>query len=98
MADIILGTISKGVQLKSGTNGRIGTAALVSGTVTISNNTITANTRVFATAYSIVGTPGFLAMSGRSNGVSFTITSYTGAGAVNTADTSSFSWILFETV
>jgi len=97
-SDLIINTVGKGLQVKSGTNGRIGTATLSSGTVTIANTTITANTRVFAMAYNIAGTPGFLAMSGRTIGTNFVITSYTGAGAVNTADTSSFSWLLVETV
>ncbi len=97
-ADLIIGTLGKGIQIKNGTNARIGTASLAAGTVTIANTSITANTRVFAMSYNIVGTPGFLAMSGRVVGTSFTITSYTGTGSVNNLDTSSFSWILFETV
>lgn len=96
VGNLNLGVVGKGLQVKAGTNGRIGTATLVNGTVTISNSSVGANTTVLAMAYNIIGTPGFLAMSGRSNGVSFAITSYTGAGAVNTADNSSFTWVLVE--
>lgn len=54
---------------------RNGTVALVGGTATVSDANVTANTRILLTSQSDGGTPGWLRVSARSAGVSFTITS-----------------------
>jgi len=86
----ILFTTGKGLKMQgSAANSRIGTATLVAGTVTINNNTITANTRIFLTVSTAGGTQGFLSTT-RVNGTSFTINS------TNAADTSIVQWLLVE--
>lgn len=69
---------------------RTGTAALTAGAVTVSTTAVTANTRIQLTSQADGGTPGFLRVSARTAGVSFTITSS------NAADTSTVAWLLTE--
>lgn len=80
----------KGLTIKEGSNARSGTAVLVGGTVVVSNTTVTALTRIQLTSQADGGTPGFLRVSTRSNGVSFTITSSSGT------DTSTVAYLLVE--
>jgi len=67
-----------------------GVATLVAGTVTVSDTSITANTRIFLTGQNTNGTPGWLRVSARSAGASFTITSSSGS------DTSTVAYLLVE--
>ncbi len=67
-----------------------GTAVLVGGEVVISSSIVTANSRIFLTSNVDGGTPGFLRVSTRTAGTSFTITSSNGS------DTSTVAWIIFE--
>jgi len=67
-----------------------GSATLVAGTVTVSLATVTANSRIQLTSQVDGGTPGFLRVSARSVGVSFTITSSNGA------DTSTVAYSVME--
>jgi len=83
------GTLGGGIQIKSGTNARMGVATLAAGTVTVTNNSVTANTRIFLSRETTGGTVGHLS-STRSNGVSFTINSSSGT------DTSTVAWLLIE--
>jgi len=85
-------TIATAVRLAvaSGTNQRAGDATLVGGTVTVSNTTVTANTRVFVTRKTAGGTIGFAVTYTVSAGTSFTLTSD------NVLDTSVYSYILIE--
>jgi hypothetical protein len=69
---------------------RHGSATLVGGTVTVSDSTVTASSRIFAERQATGGTPGSLGITARSNGVSFTITSTSGT------DTSTVVWLLIE--
>ena len=80
------------LKVKEGTNQRMGTATLVAGTVTVSNTSVTANTRIFLTVQSLgtVAAPKAIAVTARVAGTSFTITS-----ADNT-DTSVVAWLLIE--
>ncbi len=78
--------------IASGSNAAMGAATLIGGTVTVSNNKVTANSRIFLTAQSTGGTPGALRVSSRVNGVSFTITSTSGA------DTSKVAWEIKENI
>lgn len=87
LAQQILG---KGFSVKEGSNARQGASALVGGTVTVSTTAVTANSRIFITSNADGGTPGFVRVSGRTAGTSFTITSSSGT------DTSTIAWIIFE--
>jgi hypothetical protein len=70
--------------------GRVGTATLAAGTVTVSTTAVTANSRIFLTAQTTGGTPGALRVSARTAGTSFTITSTSGT------DTSQVAWMIVE--
>lgn len=69
---------------------RTGTAVLVGGTKIVPDVTITANTVVLLTCQVPGGTPGFLRVSARTPGASFTITSSSGT------DTSTVGYLLIE--
>jgi len=87
--DLITETIGVGVKIKEGTNGRMGQDTLVAGTITVSNTSITANTRIFLSVNTAGGTQGFLATT-RVVSTSFTINS------TNALDTSIINWLLIE--
>lgn len=92
--NFIANTIGNGLQIKHGTNARIGTATLVAGTVTVSNTSVTANTRIFLTVQSLgtVTAPKAIAVTTITANTSFVITS-----ADNT-DTSVVAWLLVESL
>lgn len=79
-----------GLTLKEGTNARMGTATLVAGAATVATTEITANSRVQLTSQADGGAVGFLRVSARTAGTSFTITSSSGT------DTSTVAWLLVE--
>ena len=87
---------SSGVNIGPGADGtyfqriKHGTAVLVSGAVTVSDSSITANSRIILTSQVGGGTPGWLRVSARSAGVSFTITSSSGT------DTSTVGYLVIE--
>lgn len=89
--NFIINTAGKGLQVKSGSNARIGSATLVAGTVVVSNTSVAAGTLVFLSVSTAGGTQGFLS-STKSNGVSFTITS------TSNTDTSVVNWLLVESI
>ena len=89
-ADLDINTIGRGLQIAEGANARMGTAVLVAGTKVVSNTSVTANTRIFLTCNTPGGTPGFLRVSARTAGTSFTILSSSGT------DTSTVAWLLLE--
>jgi hypothetical protein len=89
-SDLSVKTAGMGLRVKEGSNCKQGTATLVGGTVVVSNTSVTANSRIFLTSNTDGGTPGFLRVSARSAGVSFTITSSNGA------DTSTVAYQIFE--
>jgi len=68
----------------------VGVATLVGGTVTVANTGVTANSRFLLTGSTSGGTPGWLRVSARVNGTSFTILSSSGT------DTSVVSWMRIE--
>jgi streptogramin lyase len=68
----------------------MGTAVLVGGTVVVSTTRVTANSRIFLTNNTNGGTAGFLRVSARTAGTSFTITSSSGT------DTSTIAWWIVE--
>lgn len=83
-------TTGQGFQVAEGSNAKQGTAVLVGGTKLVSNNSVTATSRIFLTSQVDGGTPGFLRVSARSAGTSFTITSSSGT------DTSTVAYEIFE--
>lgn len=78
------------LQVAEGANAKQGTATLVAGAATVSNTSVTANSRIFLTSNVDGGTPGFLRVSARVAGTSFTITSSSGT------DTSTVAYVIFE--
>lgn len=74
------------ISITEGTNAYMGTAALVAGAVTVNTNKVTANSRIFLSNQALGGAAGFLRISARVAGTSFTITSSSGT------DTSTIAW------
>lgn len=77
------------ISIASGTNQRCGNAVLVGGTVTVSNTTVTANTKILLTRKTAGGTIGDLTYT-LIAATSFTITSASGT------DTSTLTYLLVE--
>jgi hypothetical protein len=88
--NVDIATAGKGLFVAEGANAKQGTAVLVAGTVTVANTSVTANSRIFLTSQADGGTPGFLRVTARVAGTSFTITSS------NAADTSTVAYEIFE--
>ena len=86
--DAVIDVAGKGLQIKEGTNARMGTATLVAGVATVNNTSITANTRIFLTKEGTLSA--VIRVSARTPGTSFTITSG------NNTDTSQVHWMLVE--
>lgn len=89
-ADLRIATVGRGLRVAEGSNAKMARATLVAGTVTVANTSITANSEVFLTCQTPGGTPGFLRVSARTAGTSFTILS-----SSNT-DTSVVAWMIVE--
>ncbi len=87
-----LSIAGNGIYVKEGTNATMGTATLVAGTVTVNTTKVTANSRIFITIQSLgtVAVPMAMAITARTAGTDFTITSVDGT------DTSVISWVLIE--
>jgi hypothetical protein len=85
-----ISTVGAGLQIAEGANAKQGTAVLVAGTVTVANTSVTASSRILLTSNLDGGTPGFVRVSSRVAGTSFTITSS------NAADTSTIAYEIFE--
>lgn len=92
IGNIKLSAAGNGIKIKEGSNATMGTAVLVLGTKTVSTTAVTANSRIFLQAESLgtITSPVALAVTGRSAGTSFTITS------ANLTDTSTVAWIIIE--
>lgn len=88
--NISVGSVGCGLRVKEGTNGKQGVATLVAGTVTVACTTVTATSRIFLTSQADGGTPGWLRVSARTAGTSFTITSS------SASDTSTVAYQIFE--
>lgn len=89
--NLVASTAGNGLQVKSGSNARIGTGTLSGGSLVVANTSVTANTRVFlqdtnAGALTNVGSLTVVT----SAGVGFTVTS------TNVLDTSTFNYLLVE--
>ncbi len=88
--NFIINTVGKGLQMKGGTNAKIGTAVLVGGTATVSTTAFTANSLVFLTDETSGGTLGNISVGTKTAGVSFVINSS------NVLDTSTIAWMIVE--
>lgn len=88
--NIAVNVAGRGLRVKEGSNAKQGTATLVAGSVVVSNTSVTANSRILLTSNVDGGTPGWLRVSARNAGVSFTITSS------SSADTSTVAYQIFE--
>ena len=88
--DVILGTIGDGIQIKEGSNARMGVSTLVAGTVTVSNTSVTASSRIFASANTTSTGHGALSIENITAGVSFDIVS------TNVLDDASVAWLIIE--
>lgn len=74
--NINLTTAGNKLKIKTGTNASAGTTeALIEGTITVATTAVTDTSIILLTAQTIGGTPGALAVSARTAGTSFTITS-----------------------
>lgn len=89
-SDVIIGLAGKGLRVKEGTNAKMGTAVLVGGTKAVATTAVTANSRIYITSNVDGGTPGWLRVSTRTAGTSFTITSS------SATDTSTVAWMIVE--
>jgi len=85
-----INAVGKGLQVKEGSNAKMGTAVLVGGTLVVNTTAVTASSRIFLTCNTPGGTPGFLRVSARTAGTSFTILSSSGT------DTSTVAWFIVE--
>lgn len=87
-----VGTAGKGLQVKEGSNAKQGTVTLVAGAAVVANTSVTASSRIFLTAQSLgtVTAPKALAVTARTAGTSFTITS------ADATDTSVVAYEIFE--
>lgn len=79
-----------GLSIKEGTDCKQGVVTLVGGSAVVSNTSVTANSRIFITSQADGGTPGWLRVSTRTAGTSFTITSSSGS------DTSTVAYFITE--
>ena len=79
-----------GLQVKEGANCKQGIAVLAAGSAVVANTAVTANSRILLTSQADGGTPGFVRVSARVPGTSFTITSSAGA------DTSTIAYEIME--
>jgi hypothetical protein len=87
--DLLASVVGKGLKIKEGVNGRMGTATLVAGTVTVNNTSVTATTRIFISRSTTGGTVGTLSTTQIAS-TSFTINSS------SATDTSTVNWLLIE--
>jgi hypothetical protein len=90
-SDVLIEGLGAGISVKEGANGRMGTATLVGGTITVANTTVTANTRVFISRSTTGGTEGTLSTTQIAS-TSFTVNSSSGT------DTSTVNWLLIEAI
>lgn len=90
IGDLVIATPGKGLQVKEGSNAKMGRSTLVGGAVTVANTSVTDASEIFVTSQVDGGTPGWLRVSARNAGQDFTITSSSGA------DTSTVAWFIAE--
>ena len=89
-ADLKVVNAGHGLFVKEGANAKQGTAVLTAGSSVVTDTAVTAVSRIFLTSQADGGAPGFLRVSARTAGTSFTITSSSGT------DTSTVAYEIFE--
>lgn len=97
--NLLISTVGKGLRVKEGSNAKQGVATLSSGTVTVSNNSVTSNSRIFVSGGSLNSSTaiGALSVPTITNGTSFVITSYIPGGtSVETGDLRTINYEIFE--
>lgn len=82
--------VGGGLRVAEGSNAKQGVATLAAGTVTVADTAVTANSRIFLCCQTPGGTPGWLQVSARVAGTSFTILSS------SSLDTSVVAYEIFE--
>lgn len=88
--NLTIGTAGGKLRVKEGANATLGRSTLVAGTVTVNTTAVTAASEIFVMCQVPGGTPGFLRVSARVAGTSFTILSSSGT------DTSAVAWFIVE--
>ncbi len=88
--DLVINTAGKGLQIKEGSNAKMGTVTLSGGAATVSTTAVLTNSRIYLTSQVDGGTPGWLRVDTRTNATSFHITSSSGT------DTSTVAWLIVE--
>lgn len=90
-ADVDKNYVNKATpKLDDGADQPMGVVTLVGGSAVVANDKVTANSRIFLTSQVGGGTLGFLRVSARVAGTSFTITSSSGT------DTSDVAYLIME--
>lgn len=89
-SDFRIATAGRGLMVAEGSNAKMGVATLAAGAATVSTTAVTATSRIFLTNQALGGTAGFLRVSARTAGTSFTISSSSGT------DTSTVAWMIVE--
>lgn len=88
--DFAIKTAGKGLQVKEGSNAKMGTLTLNGATpVVVSTTAATATSRIFLTTNTPGGVPAFCWVSARTAGTSFSVTG-------TAADTSTVAWMIVE--
>jgi hypothetical protein len=88
--DLVCDSAGGGLFVREGANCRSGVATLVAGAATVATTEVTATSRIQVTSQADGGTPGWLRVSARVAGTSFTVTSSSGT------DTSTVAWFIVE--
>lgn len=90
VGNISIGQAGNGLKIKEGSNAKLGVDVLVAGSVTVSNTSVTANSRIFVTIDSPSGTVGSVYATNIIVGTSFDINS------TSLLDTSTVAWMIIE--
>lgn len=90
--DLVAAVVGKGLQVKEGTDAKLGVATLVAGTVTVTNTSVTANSRIFITANSTSTSHGSLAVENIVVATSFDINS------TDILDDATVAWMIVEAI
>lgn len=99
LGNVIMSTAGTGLRIKEGSNARMGTATLASGTVTVSNTSVTESTRIFLSRGSKGSSTalGELTVGTVTASTSFVISALKPAdGTTETGDLSVVNWVLIE--
>jgi hypothetical protein len=88
--NVEINTAGKGIDIKEGSNARMGLATLSTGAVTVSTTAVTADSRIMVTPQNGTVNAGAVWVSGRTAGTSFDISS------TNVLDSRDVAWIIYE--